>query len=712
MSSAEKKYIRRRRGACDSCKQRKVRCDGENPCAACHRSSTSCRYQQLQTRSRHSIHNSIDSEISQCPKTPSLLLNTALSPSYEHNGEFPYYASDESGWPSIPWRGDLTQNIVFSPNIECFQGISYDLDNAWQSIWSDPSRIEHARHSVEQQHIGFHCQQEEKARFSTAVFEESGTHQANALLTPSPERSFHDLVISPNGPPQETVSSRTYLLRSLRVVRVADLCSKVHLENKYNEELSPPAMPNFSAKTLFSDLRFIEFGKLGGQLNIPSLLDDVQRQHWLLKRPPLADIPPDIGYDGQVTCYIDACYDEAYGVSIFLKRDFLDLVAREILVKKTNYGPFIILLYAFLAIGCYIVKVEREGDMQQGLAEAQALFRVAQERQNLEVDNFSRDSFLAVLVMLLFARKCDREQESSLLAIISRIAMALQIHQMSSIQRLSDTQPLKIDLQRAFWLYYSIEKPHALRLGQYSMINDDLLDHQPPKKQFKSEVLSPGTPENTIEDAEYDDILLLQCRFAKICSLIITKLYSPNGLRKSPSELFNSMFQLGGMLKHWKDFIPLSCRPLDLSSASTFVPELCIASQERLDLSFQYYEALLAIHGRWQLCNPLQMSLDDMTHLATSREICLNVAKMVLHTSSELRVTRILSHWAIPQLPFYSSLIIFLDAINFEFGGPKESMLPYLSIAEGFYGRLSVLGDGPYKTVLHFTGILRQILSR
>ncbi|RKF78995.1 Fumonisin cluster-specific transcription factor FUM21 [Golovinomyces cichoracearum] len=681
-TTTNKKYIRRRRGACDSCKQRKVRCDGENPCAACHRSSTTCRYQQPATRARLSVHASIDSEISQSRRPPSLLLNTTLSPTWDRSNDYSCFTPDDSCWSSVSWRGDVAQNIIFSPDIECFEGANIDTDCAWQSVWAYPGEL--AKQPQLQQNFGFQSPLQETSGFGPFTPEETADHHSSALLTPSPERSFQDHVIFPSDQSENFD----------------------HVQTLYD-------VPTFSSKTLFSDSRFINLEKFGEPSVILGVLNDIQQQYFMLRKPSYTVNPPDTRYDAQSKTYIDACFEAPLCISLFLDRAYLDWMAHQVLEKKSRVEYHVTLIYAALAIGCYIVRVEREGSVKQGFAEASALFEIAENCQRSNVSReIRKENFLATLVMLLFAQKCSREREISLLNTVSSIAIGLELHNINMIQKLCDNEKSKSELQRAFWLYYSIEKPHSLRLGHYSMIDDDLLNHQPPREELKLEQDSTTSSGKCVMGIEDGNVLLLQCRFAKICSLIITKLYAPYSLRKSPSELFNSIFQLGGMLKHWKDSLPSSTRPLDLTSASTFVPELCKASQEQLNLSYQYYEALWAIHGRWRLCNPLQMTDEDMGHMATSREICSNVARMVLNTSGEFRIANLLSHWSISQLPLIASLIIFLDAVDLGMSLPKENLLPYLSIAEGFYGRLSTLENTPYKIVLSMNRILRQILFR
>jgi len=244
--------------------------------------------------------------------------------------------------------------------------------------------------------------------------------------------------------------------------------------------------------------------------------------------------------------------------------------------------------------------------------------------------------------------------------------MALVLTSISSIQELCRTEHEQIYLQRAFWLLYSIEKFYSLRLGRYSVrifpliipqdltsnvnvwkrIEDDSIDHQPPTQVPGRRNSSPFSQLWDVHEVELDR-LLLQCRFAKICHLITKQLYTPSGLQKSPSQLSCSISQLSALLKQWKDSIPSSHKPLDAGTSSNYPHALSSATQECLHLSYQYYEALLAIHGRWQLTDPFHLTAEDMKSFGQSRETCSSVARMALLMSSEIRLKELFSDWSV-----------------------------------------------------------------
>ncbi|PMD14670.1 hypothetical protein NA56DRAFT_754660 [Hyaloscypha hepaticicola] len=96
---------RRRRGACEGCKQSKVRCDGSTPCEYCLRYSRPCRYHNITTRRHRRQQSSSSSSLylsstnsgsiafEQRNETPSLQ-HTPASPTF--NFDFSQYRWDEA----------------------------------------------------------------------------------------------------------------------------------------------------------------------------------------------------------------------------------------------------------------------------------------------------------------------------------------------------------------------------------------------------------------------------------------------------------------------------------------------------------------------------------------------------------------------------------------------------------------------------------------
>lgn len=61
------------------------------------------------------------------------------------------------------------------------------------------------------------------------------------------------------------------------------------------------------------------------------------------------------------------------------------------------------------------------------------------------------------------------------------------------------------------------------------------------------------------------------------------------------------------------------------------------------------------------------------------------------------------------QLPMCAAFILFLDLFRTEENDAKKKTLPYLSIADGLYGKLAILGEGPYEGMLSLSAFAYRI---
>ncbi|KAK2028152.1 hypothetical protein LX32DRAFT_411522 [Colletotrichum zoysiae] len=122
--------ITRRRGACDTCRRRKVRCDGYNPCGSCKKVRLSCHYPTVRTTTPFSSSQSSSAavNISQHPDSTDpgcISLETLtdfdehqsfgtwnlspwdMSSTYSSAGDHDMKPYMEAKWPSFTdtWRG-------------------------------------------------------------------------------------------------------------------------------------------------------------------------------------------------------------------------------------------------------------------------------------------------------------------------------------------------------------------------------------------------------------------------------------------------------------------------------------------------------------------------------------------------------------------------------------------------------------------------------
>ena len=131
--------ITRRRGACTSCRQRKIRCDGARPCVKCEKAGVSCRYRSRSERSTGDSWDTSHSQLTFSPSPESSVHNASISLfgrglADSRSGK-ELYASHDSGAGSelmdvettfndISWLSDTTeffgpsQDTTTSPKIK------------------------------------------------------------------------------------------------------------------------------------------------------------------------------------------------------------------------------------------------------------------------------------------------------------------------------------------------------------------------------------------------------------------------------------------------------------------------------------------------------------------------------------------------------------------------------------------------------------------
>ncbi|ETS86200.1 hypothetical protein PFICI_00028 [Pestalotiopsis fici W106-1] len=138
-----KKKVKRRRGACENCRLRKVRCSGGQPCAACHSRDEDCRYTSSAAPSSQSWDGNEQTQVPFTLEGASMHLSTPIGGSLPDNFSldsvhFNQPQSTAAGTFSLPsdWQPAWTQNT--------FQGLSdttinSDLGtlNVTEETWED-----------------------------------------------------------------------------------------------------------------------------------------------------------------------------------------------------------------------------------------------------------------------------------------------------------------------------------------------------------------------------------------------------------------------------------------------------------------------------------------------------------------------------------------------------------------------------------------------
>ncbi|KAK9486345.1 fungal-specific transcription factor domain-containing protein [Lipomyces starkeyi] len=153
----------------------------------------------------------------------------------------------------------------------------------------------------------------------------------------------------------------------------------------------------------------------------------------------------------------------------------------------------------------------------------------------------------------------------------ARIAQCIGLHSKSSSYGLSEDEAHR--RQRIFWICYIIDKDMSLRTGRPPFIYDQDVSTDTPTEINSSYIFS------------------YMIRFSQIQSRTYTRLYSAAASRLSETELLDTIGELDKELLEWRDSMPLQYRP-DHEIVEQD-PRLLV---HLVYMHFAYYNCLTAIH--------------------------------------------------------------------------------------------------------------------
>ncbi|KAJ4293446.1 hypothetical protein N0V90_008729 [Kalmusia sp. IMI 367209] len=250
---------------------------------------------------------------------------------------------------------------------------------------------------------------------------------------------------------------------------------------------------------------------------------------------------------------------EHYGYPAFVSKQLIVEILMEAMrsLSHMDQSAFV-LLNSVLAIGCrnalrkHRMNTEKRSPVSN--TRPSQYFQCALENRN-ELTNGPPSvlKLQALVSMILFVhRRHDAVLTRALLSqAISMISdLSLTTPPTATIQ---NTGANLEDLERMFWLLYSIEKPHALRFGSHSVVDDDLLVYHAPSKK-RSGLFTQGI-------TDYSGWEIVNYRYARLCSVIVKTLYSHTSLRMTAPEVSAAIDRLSGMLEAWRLSIPAAYRP-------------------------------------------------------------------------------------------------------------------------------------------------------
>ncbi|KAL3424525.1 hypothetical protein PVAG01_03806 [Phlyctema vagabunda] len=408
LPSSNTQTARRRPGACEGCRSRKSKCDGGKPmCWTCKERDITCVYKKKSKNRgrRGTVSRRTESQNEQLTSRQSLASTFAGPNEHSNSSLSEPIAVPETPVPLPLW--DFESIIIQTPQ----QDLNwFDIENidAFTEI-----------NKTQQQYL------DSPPGFSDHVTSLEDSHQL-------PAGDGHHVEILP-----------TQLLENSSLV----------LGNEHGTDLLTRSLYHNAEKALrellYSDIMNSDQHQIRN-----SQYDDLQ----CAEDPNLLKL------------YLAASVNNAFLYTAFLDSEFLNQLFAEVTTQNSLDKSKIAIVYTILAAGCQLHwGTGPQNDLNKGREGAATLFSKTFGCSEVISETASPLVFQALLSMSIFLIQWEPSQASKMLAKTVACAQHLKLNQAQSFTNLGLNNKQQICLKRAFWLLYSIEKLHNMRLGSFSV---------------------------------------------------------------------------------------------------------------------------------------------------------------------------------------------------------------------------------------------------
>ncbi|RDH16083.1 hypothetical protein M747DRAFT_123376 [Aspergillus niger ATCC 13496] len=645
----QKPKLKRRRGACDSCRQRKVRCNGDQPCNQCQRCSLGCHYRSLGRQRRLSSAACSDPTVMEGPPVhpesiPAPASTRNMRPIHPSNSEPALEVIDNSH--QLPPEASHNQFTTMAE----FEG---DWD--WESLLMYSNQEEDAH--VTSSPMG------STAETAFAPFEPAGVRS-----DAGPSLSFDGTRYREDKPTGFTADLVALQSRSLG----HSITGKLHsLVLEEDIDMSRPQRAKLIQ--VLDRLAAGRFRLLHGE------------SHGNTSSEKSEEGTENYSREFAYKC-IDASYVDPQGVPTLLDREDLERLIDRVMDKAAVFPAGLTLLNAILAIGshCLNLKDSTSSASRANYPVSQFFDKALKFRHQIPAEA-SLEKLQSLLVMSYFASRTGSILASSLIAEATCCAQGLRLNSTPAIQR-THAGPIEQETaRRAFWFLYCLEKPHCLREGTFPLVNEAFIDHTPPR---------------LLNSFGKSDWLLINSRYAGLCSRILRRLYGGGSCccEGECSDTVDSIEILERALKAWGKELPFPCDTPPSNRMMNYSTLTCTDRRLRLSNLYRYHGAVIAI----------QILQSCQSNTQWDEEICCQSARTILSACYCISLSDVQYDWSLYYFPSIATCVLFIILIR---KGNSQKDLSYIGIASGFFGRLSLDADVPFDEITELIKFAQQHLK-
>lgn len=327
-------------------------------------------------------------------------------------------------------------------------------------------------------------------------------------------------------------------------------------------------------------------------------------------------------------------------------------------------------------------------------------------------------SVQALLGMALFLMGTPNPQPSFfLVAAAIRLANSIGLHKRGSGFNLNSVE--NEQRKRVFWIAYLLDKDICLRSGRPPAQDDDDMNVELPTVD----------PVDNIGNIPLADgkgkanLFRFMCTFAVIESKVYKLLYSTKASKQSDGALLNTIGELDKELEEWKDSIPIDFRPEHEIKASHTPLILHVVV-----LHFAYYNCLTTIHrmsvhhGYWtsRLSNYAIQGLNARPlnpRVFSSAALCVQAARASIHLIRYIPKGDYSCVWLILYFPVSALVTLFANILQNPQDARTRSDVKLMNQVVNFLSLLAVTEEqGGVKRMLgvcaEFERIARVVLEK
>ncbi|KAF9871752.1 C6 transcription factor [Colletotrichum karsti] len=701
--------ITRRRGACQACRSRKVRCDGADPCLNCDRNGQACYYPPLAPRPRRTSAPGTNNN-----RAPPEVRRLDINP----NDNLPPYDA---------WQQLACDTTLLTPR---------STDDA--SNGDERGEIDGLscllQFSMPETHRDSRCNDENILNLPLP-----GEDELMELLetTPSDSNSagFNFEILSPmldnnkySASPAPPVANPKEPYRPPRPETASppDYDMLFNFDEATNGSQQPTSETNEKASSPTDATAHVDFAA-SSLYGLPSYIarssKEPHRTEMIkivngLKRvlcgsqvvqPSKASLDRSRRFpDSDITMarYCDACFEDCCPISNFLTRQTVDQVIKDSRESDAN-SLSVAFAEAIMSIGYYTTcqrsrtspTSEETREAQKRLASALGLYKTIGSYPN------SLLKLQTTLLMAVIACMCDESLVWDQITGAVCCARDLRLVHTARGQQPNMSEQDQELAQRSVWFLYSLETEYAIHHGMLPILD-----------------LGWGSQFPSFDRG--DDMIAASYTFSELLHSVLKFQYSPRALHKSTSA-YDRRDRLQAschVLNEW-----VTGLPAPLNEAHNAKTLQGIKDDRLLRKAFRifcmYHRAVYFIHCPW--ITPLSSDDGDLSNVAGQmRDRCMErcaesafaVVKLAnsglfwekgleryvinahgLHPGQEAHFNRDIgspsTRWGdMGHLLLVSLCFIVYYLVNGEKGNRKTAM-PYLAICGGLFGRLSLESD-------------------